>query len=205
MESILLKNKINHFWEWFVKHEKQFRKISDPVATKELLDNQVLQFGIFSWEIGKGQGKPHTFTISPNGDAKMLRRSEAIIGEAPDLPHWDFFAAKPAQDWNFIFEMFDSFMLQQTIDAAEWEYILRMTHERKLSVMIYAENIDFLDADDKPSAADFVLNQIIGETDKIYYIDSVSFIEVLDENQEEDLKLLTEFKFEFEKLLDELL
>ena len=96
-------------------------------------------------------------------------------------------------------------MLQQTIDAAEWEYILRMTHDRKLSVMIYAENIDFLDADDKPNAADFVLNQIIGETDKIYYIDSVSFIEVLDENQEEDLKLLTEFKFEFEKLLDELL
>ena len=95
-------------------------------------------------------------------------------------------------------------MLQQTIDAADWEYISRMTHDRKLRVMIYAENIDFLDADDKSSAADFVLNQIIGEMNKIYYIDSVSFIEILDEKQEEDLKLLTEFKFEFEKLLDEL-
>ena len=79
MESILLKNKIDHFWEWFVKHEKQFRKISNPVATRELLNNQVLQFGVFSWEIGKGQGKPHTFTISPNGDAKMLRRSKASL------------------------------------------------------------------------------------------------------------------------------
>jgi len=57
MESILLKNKINDFWKWFVEHEKQFREISDPVATRELLDNQVLQFGVFSWEIGKGQGR----------------------------------------------------------------------------------------------------------------------------------------------------
>ena len=205
MESILLKDKIYYFWQWFVKHEKQFRKISDPVATRELLDNQVLQFGIFSWEIGKGQGKPHSFTISPNGNAKMLRRSEAIIGEAPELPDWDFFAAKPAQEWDFTFKMFDSFMLQQTIDAAEWEFIFQMTNDRKLEVFFYAENIDFLDADDKRSAADFVLNQIIGEMDKIYFIDSVSFIEILDEYQEADLKLLTELKYDFEKLLDELL
>ena len=101
--------------------------------------------------------------------------------------------------------MFDSFMLQQTIDATEWEYIFRITNDRKLSVLMYAENIDFLDLDDKLSAADFVLNQIIGEMDRIYFIDSVSFIEVLDDKQEEDLKLLTEFKFEFEKLLDEFL
>jgi len=204
MDSYLLKNKIDHFWQWFVKHEKQFRKISDPVATRELLDNQVLQFGIFSWEIGEGQRKPHSFTISPNGDPKMLRRSEAIVGEAPDLPDWEFFAAKPAEDWDFIFKMFDSTMLQQTINAAEWKYILRMEDDRKLNVLLYAENIDFLEEDDKVSAADFVLNQTIGEMDKIYYIDAVSFIEVLDENQKEDLKSLTAFKVEFEKLIEEL-
>lgn len=205
MDYIILKNKINHFWEWFVKHEKQFREISDPVATRELLDNQVLQFGVFSWEIGAGQDKPHSFTISPNGSAKMLSRSEAIIGEAPDLPHWNFFAAKPAQEWSFIFKMYDSFMLQQDIDAGEWKFIFRMTPDRKLRVLIYAKNIDFLDEDDRGSAANFVLNQIIGEIDKIYYIDSVSFIDILDEIQEEDLKLLTELKFEFEKLRDEIL
>ena len=204
MNAILLKNKINYFWEWFVKHEPQFRKITDPRATRELLDNQVLQFGIFSWEIGKGKDKPHTFTISPNGDAKMLRISEAIIGEAPELADWHFFPAKPAQQaWDFVFEMFDSAMLQQTIDAAAWEFIFRMTAEQKLNVFIYAENIDFLDGEDKLSAADFVLNQLIGEMDKIYCIDSVSFLEVLDENQEEDLKLFTEFKLEFEKLLED--
>ena len=202
MDSSVLKNKIDHFWEWFVKHERQFREISDPVATRELLDNQVLQFGIFSWEIGVGGSKPHSFTISPNGDAKMLRRSEAIVGEAPDLPDWEFFAAKRAENWDFIFKMFDSTMLQQTINATEWKYLLEMEEEQKLKVIFYAENIDFLDADDKLSAADFVLNQTIGEMDKIYYIDEVSLIEVLDENQAEGLKTMSEFKVEFEKLVE---
>jgi hypothetical protein len=202
MESTVLKNKIDHFWEWFVKHERQFREISDPVATRELLDNQVLQFGIFSWEIGEGRNKPHSFTISPNGDAKMLRRSEAIVGEAPELPDWEFFPAKRAENWDFIFKMFDSTMLQQTIHAAEWKYLLEMEEDQKLKVLFYAENIDFLDADDKLSAADFVLNQTIGEMDKIYHIDEVSFMEVLDENQKEDYKPLAAFKFEFEKLVE---
>jgi len=142
MEYTLLKNKIDHFWQWFVKHEQQFRKISDPVATRELLDNQVLQFGIFSWEIGVGKNKPHSFTISPNGDPKMLRRSEAIIGEAPDLPDWEFFAAKPPENWDFIFKMFDSTMLPRTINAAEWKYVLRMVEDQKLEVLLYAENIE---------------------------------------------------------------
>jgi len=205
METSSLKNKIIHFWEWFVQHERQFREISDPVATRELLDNQVLQFGVFSWEIGEGQDKPHRFTISPNGNAKMLRLSEAIIGEAPELPYWNFFPAKPAVDWDFTFKMYDSFMLQQTIDAAEWRFICRITPDRKLNVLFYAKNIGFLDEADKEYAANFVLNQIIGEMDKIYFIDSVSFMKMAEDTHKEDLKLLTEFKFEFEKLLDEFL
>ena len=202
MEPRALKNKIDYFWEWFVKHERQFREISDPVATRELLDNQVLQFGIFSWEIGEGRSKPHSFTISPNGDPKMLRRSEAIVGEAPELPEWEFFAAKPAEDWDFIFKMFDSTMLQQTINASEWKYLIEIEEEQKLKILFYTENIDFLDADDKLSAADFVLNQTIGEMDKIYYIDGVSFIDFLEKDQEEDFKSMAVFKLEFEKLVD---
>ena len=132
----------------------------------------------------------------------MLRRSEAIVGEAPELPEWEFFAAKPAENWDYIFKMFDSTMLQQTINASEWKYLIEIEEEQKLKILFYTENIDFLDADDKLSAADFVLNQTIGEMDKIYYIDEVSFIHVLDENQREDLKPLKTFKFEFEKLVD---
>ena len=205
MDTKIFKEKINFFWEWFVEHEEKFRIIADPHAVREMIDNQVLQFGIFSWEIGIGNTKPHTFTISPNGNPKMLRRSEAIIGEAPEMPLWEFYPARPAKDWNFIFEMFDSFMVKRAIDSSNWEYILRMTPQQKLRILIFADNIDFLDQEDKIVAADLVMNNIIGEMDKIYYVDSIDFVPYFDESSEGDLKLLPSLKFEFERIVNELL
>ncbi|MFK7775131.1 MAG: hypothetical protein AB8F94_23525 [Saprospiraceae bacterium] len=204
MTSVQFKNKINDFWNWFVEHEEKFRIIQDPHAVREMLDNQILQFGAFAWEIGEGRGKPHTLTISPNGNSKLLRRSQAIIGEAPDLRYWEFFAAKPPRDWDFIMEMYDAFMVKQTVDTADWEYLFRMTPEFKLRILLYAENIDSFDEDDKKSASDFVINSIIGEADKIDYVNSIEFISFVDETQEDDIKSLLEMKFEFENLLDKL-
>lgn len=204
MDSAQLKNKINEFWDWFSEHEEKFRIIRDPHAAREMLDNQILQFGVFAWEIGEGRNKPHTFTISPNGSPKMLRISQAIIGEAPELKHWEFFAARPARDWDFILEMYDSFMVKQRIDSSEWEYLLRMTPDFKIRIILYAENIYFLDDDDKKSAGDFVINSVIGEADKIDYVDSIEFISFVNETQEEDIKSILELKFEFENLLENL-
>ncbi|MEM6967460.1 MAG: hypothetical protein AAF573_22040 [Bacteroidota bacterium] len=205
MDKQLFKTKIEDFWEWFVVHEEKFRIIRDPNVVREMLNNQVLQFGVFSWEIGKGRSKPHTFTISPNGNPKMLRRSEAIMGEAPDLSHWEFYPAKPPQDWDFTFEMFDSFMVKRKIDAFEWKYLLRMTPDMKLRILLYAENIDFLDEDDKKVAAALVINNIIGEMDKIYYVDSVQFIDFVEEPMEQDIQSLTALKSEFDEIVNTLL
>ena len=204
MTSVQFKNKINDFWNWFAEHEERFRIIQDPHAVREMLDNQILQFGAFAWEIGEGKGKPHTLTISPNGNSKLLRLSQAIIGEAPDSNYWEFFAAKPVRDWDFIMEMYDAFMVKQTVDTAEWEYLFRMTPEFKLRILLYAENIDSFDEDDKKSASDFVVDSIIGEADRIDFVDSIEFISFVDETQEEDIKSLLEMKLEFENLLDKL-
>ena len=203
MNNILLKNKIVDFWKWFETHEEKFRKIENPDDTRELMDNQILQFGLFAWEIGEGKKKPHTFTMSPNGSMKMLRISEAIMGEAPNLKDWEFYPARPAREWDFTFEMYDSFMMKRTIDAAEWEYILRMTPEMKVRILLYSENIDFLDAEDKMGAADFVLNSIIGEADRIHYVEEVVFIPLVTETQEEDIQPLKELQYDFEDLLEE--
>ncbi len=204
MTSVQFKNKINDFWNWFAEHEERFRIIQDPHAVREMLDNQILQFGAFAWEIGEGKSKPHTLTISPNGNSKLLRLSQAIIGEAPDSVYWEFFAAKPVRDWDFIMEMYDAFMVKQTVDTAEWEYLFRMTPEFKLRILLYAENIDSFDEDDKKSASDFVVDSIIGEADRIDFVDSIEFISFVDETQEEDIKSLLEMKVEFESLLDKM-
>ena len=203
MESYFPIEKITEFWEWFEEHEEKFRIITDPNGVRERLDNQVLLFGIFSWEIGEGRNNTHTFTISPNGNDKMLKRSETIMEYAPDLPKWEFYAAKPSKDWDFTFEMFDSFMMKRTVDAADWEYIIRMTPERKIKILIYTENVDFLDMDDKLVAADLVINNIIGEADKINFVESISFIPFVDEHQEMDIKMMPELQFEFDKIFYE--
>jgi len=64
--------KVKQFWDWFIDNEYQFRAITDTKTVVELLNNQVLEFGMFAWEIGIGVEKPHSFTISPNGDKKRL-------------------------------------------------------------------------------------------------------------------------------------
>jgi septin family protein len=133
-----------------------------------------------------------------------LKNFVAIIGEAPNLKDWEFFAAKPARDWDYVLEMYDSFMVKQRINIADWEYLFRMTPNFKIRILIYAENIDFLDEDDKRSASDFVVNSIIGEADKIDYIDSIEFISFVNETQDDDIKSIVEMRFEFEQLLDKM-
>ena len=49
-----------------------------------------------------------------------------------------------------------------------------------------------------------MINSIIGEADKIDYVDSIEFISFVDETQEDDIKSLVEMKFEFENLLDKI-
>ena len=204
MNPDFLREKIDNFWKWFVEHEEKFRIITDPRNVREMLDNQILQFGPFYWEIGEGKNKPHTFIISPNGDRKLLDISLDIMDEAPDLPLWDFYGAKPSIDWDYTFEMYDNFVVKQKIDASDWEYIIRMTPERKIKLLIYAENIDFLDDEDKIVAANLVINNIIGEEDKIIYIESISFIPLVNEHQENDIQMMPQFGFEFDKIMDEI-
>lgn len=99
---------------------------------------------------------------------------------------------------------YDNFVVKQKIDASDWEYIIRMTPERKIKLLIYAENVDFLDDEDKIVAANLVVNNIIGEEDKIIYIESISFIPFVDEHQENDIQMMPQFGFEFDKILDEI-
>jgi len=203
MNKAQLKSQIQVFWQWFVTHEKKFRIIEDPHAVREMLNNQVLLFGALSWEIGKGAVHPHRFTISPNGNEKMLWITEAIIGEAPRLDQWDFHPAKPAIDWDFIIEVYDDFLRKQTVNTSEWSYLLRMTPDKKLRLLLYAEDFNFVDEEDKMMAANLVVNNCIGEANKIYFVESIVFMDHLTDYELEALRLLPNLKAEFEELIED--
>ena len=192
-----MEQKIRLFWDWFIRHEAQFRVVTDPRAVTEMLNNQVLDFGLFAWEIGKGAYKNHSFTISPNGDKARLRLSKQIIRAAPIMPEWEFYPSKPPRNWDFTFEMFDSAMIKQTFDASEWEYVMLDGPSEQIDLILCADNIRRLDYEDLPQAADLVVTNILGEECKINHIHQIDLVEYLEPEYDHKRKALTELKDDF--------
>ena len=82
-ERETLNKKIIQFWEWFQENEANYKEVEDPQAAVEAMDERVLGFGLFSWEIGEGQSRPYYFMISPNGDGNRMDISYKNNGGRP--------------------------------------------------------------------------------------------------------------------------
>jgi len=74
-------------------------------------------------EIGPGQEKALSLTISPGGDPELLDTTKEIISLAPVLDNWEFLYAKPVKKWDNYFEVFIN-EEKIGIDISNWEYIL---------------------------------------------------------------------------------
>jgi len=170
--------RIKEFWAWFIDNEYQFREVTDTEKVVELLNNQVLDFGMFAWEIGVGKEKQHSFTISPNGNKERLRLSRQIVKEAPNLRNWEFNYCKPIrEDWDFTFEVFNSMLIKQTYDASKWDFVLEEEDNEKIKILFRASNIATLDYDDLPAVGDLVVNNLLGEETKTNHVHSVDFVD----------------------------
>lgn len=181
-----MEDKITQFWEWFVRHEREFREVVDANRVIEMLNNQVLEFGLFSWQIGEGQRKPFYLCISPNGDWQRLQLSKQIMAQAPLMSQWEFHHCKfPVLDWNFQFEMFNRSMIRQTFDASQWEFALQEMPGGQRRIFLYADNVHTLDQDDLPLAGNLVIGKILGEEVQINHIRSIEFITDLHPPQEQ--------------------
>ena len=134
---------------------------------------------MFSWHLEEDSSSKHIFTISPNGDSKLLSISKKIIRAAPNLSEWKFRYCLPPKKWNFKFEAYDNFMLKQQFDASKWEYVLLEKRNRHVKILIKATNIATLDTDDQIQAARMVVTNILGEEDVIDFVDFLLFLTVL--------------------------
>ncbi len=198
--------KVKQFWDWFIDNEYQFREVTDTKTVVELLNNQVLEFGMFAWEIGVGKRKPHSFTISPNGDKKRLFLSRQIFKQAPDLQHWEFNYCRPIKrDWDFTFEVFNSMMIKQVYDASRWEFVLVEEDKQKITILIKATNIVTIDFDDLPSIGDMVVNNILGEERRINDVHSIQFIDEFLPEDEKWIFPLADLREEFIAFHEEIL
>ena len=187
-----IESKIQSFWEWFIETEEAIQEyfseeeMVDKAALIESIDERVLDFGLFSWEIGPGVGRPFYLTISPNGNRERLRISKMIMESAPNLPDWEFHYAKPPKAWDLSFILFDDFMVEREVDASPWRYALRKRAEGRLEVILEAKNASHLDSDTLLMAGERVVANLLGEELMINQVYRVEVVEELEPGQREE-------------------
>jgi len=201
--------KIDAFWQWFVRTEEQIltffaADIDDDRATLiESINNQVLDFGLFAWEISPGEQKPFRFTISPNSNVERLALSKLIISKAPPLRNWEYFYAKPAKDWDFVLSVYDDWMMERSIEAFQWHYVLLEYPNDTLELLIQAQNIHFMDEESQRAAVDQVLINIVGEENNITFFTNVRVVDQIPEEYVETSAPMRELKEHFDEILAE--
>ncbi len=170
-------------------------------AAKEAMDNHILDFGLFSWEIGEGTARPHYFTISPNGDPKRLELSRRIMDAAPNLRDWEFYYCKPPKNWDFKFEMYDRYLIKQQFDASAWEFALVEQPENQIEIIIKTDNLEPLDVDDELDAGDFAITQILGEELIIEYLEAFEMVTEFGPEHPAERYKMPHLKYQFERKL----
>jgi hypothetical protein len=174
------------FWEWFSENENLIREIFEDEYHPErnffvnALDNFILDFGMFTWEIGSGESKSHYFIISPNGSAELLLISEHVVKQAPQLENWEFHSSRPAKAWDLKFSIYDENFNEVEVDAAEWKFFLKKSKSNKADVFILPESISHLDDDTRQRALETVVRGELGEKMRIKYIDDLREIRQAD-------------------------
>lgn len=167
---------LSHFWNWFLKHEMNFRaNTPDPGLLKQL-DSHISSFNGCSWELGPGIEKPFSLTISPNGNPDLIDFVLHIVSLAPKISDWEFFPGKQRKNWDF---KFNATVDNNTfcIDAINWEFVM-LEYEDNMFEILVKDNIP-VDIDDETARTliDFVVVSAIGELDRIRYIEFIDRVE----------------------------
>lgn len=187
-----LEDKIERLWQWFAKKEKEiWQCVEDEIAPErdeitDSLNNLILDFGLFSWQIEEGKNRPYSLTISPNGDMDRLKISRQVIVAAPLLLDWEFHYAKQAKSWDPNLILFDRNMDEQILDISGWKYATRSKAAGKHELFFKIDDIVKLDDEFALAAAEQVTLNELGEETTIRNITSVKLI---DKKQQEELTL----------------
>jgi len=197
---------VENLWSWFYHNHNHIIDCIENESDAERdhiidqLDDLILTLGVFTWEIGPGSIKSWQLTISPNGDAELLKKSKEIMERAPDLPYWEFNYSKSAKEWDRQTLIYDENMIQQEIDATNWQYVALQQDDGMVELIMEASNISDLDQETAVSAANLVVMNEIGEETKIEQICKVDIVGQLGAEYEKQKSVINNLK----KHIDEL-
>ena len=199
-------SKTTAFWKWFSGIENQYRKFfTDEPVNKELLveamNNRVLEFGQFKWEMREGKQGVLQFIISPNGDHELFEKSQQLMSAATPHPNWQFLPALPPEKTDYKFQLYDEFMRLCDVDASDWLCFLEKEVDGLIGITIQAENVDHLDLDTQIAAAEVILKKIIGEAKFINHIAGLGVVEVFENSESETAFPLKDLIFRFDEVV----
>lgn len=184
------KDRINDFWDWF---ENNLHIIEDVILGRQTekrneiidgFDDHILGFGKLKWILDEPQTDQFQLVISPNGDTDLWKITRSIISQAPDLGHWTFNDALPANGQLKI-EIYNDYMNVQSIDANNWELFL--SPEMNDQLRVYLSDIylsEYLDIETFQIGAKIILTNLIGEG---AMIDRISGVEIIAPSTKEEL------------------
>jgi hypothetical protein len=174
---------IDNLWDWFEENDELNRRIiytGDKEKLKELknaIDEKILVFGHFTWEINAGKSKEYQFVISPNREFELLQLSKKIIAEAPDLDNWEFLYAKEKVAVIEPFKIFDESLDSHLVNVANWKYKLGGE-----TVYVFAPSLKNIDSETEQHALDLVATALLGEEYRILDIKTLVKVEEFDDS-----------------------
>lgn len=193
-------SEIKIFWDWFSKNCKKFGAEFENAELLDELDNRVNGLGAFSWEIGPGKRKDYLLVISPNGDLDLLQSTKKIVDNAIACEGWEYYYAKQPKQWDLKFAFETNERKQIEIDASQWEYVLLRYEDGMFAVIIKASHIRHLDDTDKLTAAEIVLDGILGEELRMRTICEIDIVEEFDKSNQSKASDIKELANHLKKL-----
>lgn len=174
-----MEKKYKQFWDWFVQDRTRFERHEISDQSVELIDQKINTLGNFAWEIGPGQLKSFSLTISPGGDCTLLPVTKKIISYAPSLNNWEFHYAKPIKEWEHYFNVTISGK-KIGVDISNWEYILFKSAKGTYDIQITLTDLPPAILAEKNEVLygiiEMVLDSIIGEEKRLERINEIEFV-----------------------------
>lgn len=156
---------IQRFWLWFSEHRGEFARLLDSREATRLagLINEKLEalYPSLQWEMGPGIQKEFQFVISPGGKLDLRPMIRNIIGLAPQLPDWEFYASRQACPSRLSITLPDS---NQTINAESWTCeAVHNPVSGKIDVILHDSSLADMEPKSRLRIALLILDSLLGE------------------------------------------
>lgn len=199
---VKMADNIISFWNWFKENEDDLQpdKITSELINK--LDEKILSFGDYNWEIREGSKKSNMLIISPGGNVDLLEETKNIINLSPNLNNWEFCHYKPAKVWDYQFSIEDK-GVKRMINASNWEYVLLKFPNGTYDIIIKADSLNVLPKEYHLTSVDIVLESILGEELSLNLIKNIDLVDKFPDeylNQKGSIQSLKEHIFELEQI-----